>query len=204
MVMKKIFISILFITVFAAFAGAQTTTDIKKIDFPNFTFEIGDLSIKMKDGLQVAACAEKDEDGVAMGDIWNVSSESVAYGDLNGDGQPEAIVPMVANVCGGNMITNEAVLIYTIKKGKIEQMPTFEYFDEGCKAGEKGCNFARSAGVSVRYDEKEKAIVVETSFSTDDDAICCPSLYRETWFKWNGSAFAELKKGKITKRPPAE
>lgn len=202
--MKKIFITILFITGFAAFAEAQAISDIKKVDFRSFTFEIGDLSIKMKDGLQVGACQEKDEDGVAMGDIWNVSAESVAYGDLNGDGQPEAIVPMVANVCGGNMITNEAVLIYTVKKGKLEQMPSFEYFDEGCKAGDEGCNFARSAGVSARYDEKAKAIVIETSFSTDDDAICCPSLFRETWFKWNGSSFAELKKGKITKREVKE
>jgi hypothetical protein len=197
--MKKISGLIVSIIAFAVFANAQATTDIKKIDFTNFTFQIQKKSVKMKDGLEETACQEKDSDGIATGDIWNVSAESIAYGDLNGDAKPEAIVPMIANICGGNMTTDEAVLIYTIKGGKISQLPTFEYYDEGCAAGEKGCNFSRTPGVTVTYDAKEKAIIVENYFSTEDDAICCPSLSRQTWYKWNGSAFVESKKGKIIK-----
>jgi hypothetical protein len=202
--MKKISGLIVLIIVFAAFANAQASTDIKKIDFTNFTFQIQKSSVKMKDGLQEKACQEKDADGIATGDVWNVSAESIAYGDLDGDGKTEAIVPMVANICGGNMLTDEAVLVYTVKAGKISQLPTFEYYDEGCVAGEKGCNFARTPGVNVSYDAKEKAIIVENSFSTDDDAICCPSLYRQTWYQWNGAKFVELKKGKIIKREETE
>jgi hypothetical protein len=198
--MRKICGLIISITAFAAFANAQASTDIKKIDFTNFTFQIQKSSVKMKDGLEEKACLEKDADGIANGNIWNVSAESIAYGDLDGDDKPEAIVPLIANVCSGNMLTDETVLVYTVKGGKISRLPTFDYFDEGCKAGEKGCNFARTMGVIVSYDAPEKAIIVENSFSTDDDAICCPSLYRQTWFKWNGAKFTELKKGKIIKR----
>ncbi len=185
---------------FAVFASAQTVTDIKKVDFTNFAFQVKKETVKMKDGLQETACQEKDADGIASGEIWSNSADAVAFGDLNGDGKPEAIVPLIANVCGGNMITNEAVLIYTIKAGKIVQFPTLEYFDEACPPISKGCTFDRAPGVSVSYDAGEKAIVVETSFSTGDDAICCPSFYRQIWYQWNGKAFVESKKGQILKR----
>lgn len=102
------------------------------------------------------------------------------------------------------MITNEAIVVLTVKQGKITQPPVFEYHDEGCEAGTPGCNFARNPGVRVSFDAALKAIVVETTFSTDDDAICCPSLSRETWYKWDGNSFAEIKKGKIMKREVKE
>jgi len=198
--MKNLSILILTIIAVTASANAQTITDIKKIDFTNFTFQIQKESVKMENGLQDKACAEKDADGIPSGDIWSVSADTIAYGDLDGDGKDEAIVPMIANICGGNMVTDEAVLVYTVKSGKLIQLPTFEYFDEACPPISKGCTFDRSPGISVSYDAQKKSIVVETSFSTGEDAICCPSFYRQIWYKWNGKAFVESKKGQILKR----
>ena len=199
--MKKLLLTALTISALAVIAEAQFVfiDDVRKVDFTNFTFSIEKKDVKIKDGLQDNACREKNSDGDPVGDIWNVSSEAIAYGDLDGDAKAEAIVPLVANTCGGNMLTNEAVLVYKVKDGKYIQFPVFDYFDEGCAAGTEDCNLARVPGVSVSYDNKTKALVVANSFAADDDAICCPSFYRETWFKWNGTQFIELKKGKITR-----
>jgi len=200
--MKKL--TILIITIIALVSAGKAQTNLKGVDFTNFTFVIEKTKVKMKDGLQENACTKKDADGIPDGDIWSLEKESIAYGDLDGDGNEEAIISMIANVCGGNMVTNEAVLVYTMSKGKPLQLPTFDYYDEGCKAGEKDCNFSRNGGVLARYDGKEKAIIIETSFVTEADALCCPSFYRETWYKWDGSNFVEAKKGKILKREKSE
>ncbi len=197
--MKKLLVLIAAVAALCSSAAAQEAAAVRKIDFTNFTFRVGDKTVKMKDGLQDVACREKDENGVPSGDIWSNSKESVGYGDIDGDGREEAFVPLIANVCGGNMVTDEALLVFTMKGGKPVPLPVFDYTDEACPTGEK-CDVMRSPGVSVSYDAREKALVVENSFATDDDAICCPSLYRLTWYRWNGSAFVELKKGKITKR----
>lgn len=195
--MKKLIPAIAFLLAAASFAAAQEITDIQKVDFSNYTHKIGKDSIKFKDGLQTAACL-KDTEGISSGEIWSLDKSTVKYGDLDGDGKAEAFMSAVANVCDGNMITNEAVLVYTLKKGKIIKLPEFEYFEAPCKTGEK-CDLSRSPGVSVSFDEKAQAVIVDTSFSTDDDAICCPSFHRQTWFKWNGTKFTELKKSKIEK-----
>lgn len=198
--MNKSIFTIIAVVMLAASANAQKVVDLRKTDFGNFTFKVSDESFRLKDGLQVGACSKPNEDGIPTGDIWNYTTGSAVFGDLDGDGREEAIVPLIANVCGGNMITNEAIIVLTAKGGKISQMPAFDYHDEGCEAGTPGCNFARNPGAGVSFDAATKAIVVETMFATDDDAICCPSLSRQTWFRWNGTKFTELKKGKITKR----
>jgi hypothetical protein len=192
----KTFYLLILTTLFTSAISAQTITDIKKVDFENFTHRIKTDSVKIKDGLQIGSC-KKDADGVESGDIWNVSKETIGYGDLDGDGKAEAIVPMVANVCGANMITNETVLVYTLKAGKPTALPEFEYYDKGCEEGAEGCNYDRVMGVTVEYDAAAKAIAVANYFATDDDAICCPSFLRKTWFRWDKTKFVELKKGEI-------
>lgn len=179
------------------FVSAQKIRDIRKIDFTNYTHKIGKESVKFKDGLQEVSCL-KNSDGIPSSDIWNLEKSAIKYGDLDGDGIDEAFMSLVANICGGNMITNEAVLVYKIENGNAVNLPEFDYFEEPCETG-KVCEFSRSAGVSVSYDSKEKSIVVETFFATDEDAICCPSFQRQAWFKWNGAKFVETNKSAIEK-----
>lgn len=196
-IMKYFILAIVLLVSLSTPIAAQNNTDIRKVDFSNYTHKIGQLTVSLKNGLQPVACS-KDADGIASGDVWSLEKAAVQYGDLDGDGRDEAFMPMVANICGGNMITNEAVLVYKIEKGKIVKLPEFDYFDEGCETG-KTCDFSRSPGVGVSYDAKLKAIIVETSFSTGDDALCCPSLRRRAWFGWNGAKFVESQKSKIEK-----
>lgn len=193
--MKKIILAFAFSLAGFGFADAQNVTDIRKIDFTNYTHKIGNETVKFKDGLQVTACS-KDAEGIPTGDIWSMEKASVKYGDLDGDGKPEAMMSLAANVCDGNMVTDEAVLVYKLVKGKAVKLPQFEYFDDGCETG-KVCGFSRNPGVTVAYDAKQKAIIVDQYYMTDDDAICCPSLHRETWYKWDGVKFVEKRKSAI-------
>lgn len=193
--MKHFILTIAILISVNGIAFAQKITNIRQVDFTNYTHKIGDETIKFKNGLQKTEC-EIDENGIPSGDIWNIEKDFIHFGDLDGDGKEEAFISTIANVCSGNMITNEAVLVYKLQKGKIVKLPEFEYFEEACEIG-KECDFARNPGVSLSYDAEMKAIVVETFFATDEDALCCPSLHLETWYKWDGSAFKQFKKSKI-------
>ena len=74
---------------------AQTAADIRKLDFGNFTFRIGNSQITMKENIQAGACAKRRGRAPA-GDVWNVVPENITYGDLEGDGREEAVVPVLA------------------------------------------------------------------------------------------------------------
>ena len=177
---------------------AQAAAEIRNVDFGNFTFRIGNFRITMSENSQVGACAKRRGE-VPAGDVWNVVPENIAYGDLDGDGREEAAVPLFANACGGTMITGERVLVYTLRGGRPTLLPEFDYVDEGCEKG-KECGFSRSPVPLVVYDKDEKALVIENQYQTEVDATCCPSLYRRTWYRWDGSRFRPYKKSDVMKR----
>ena len=177
---------------------AQTATDIRGVDFGNFTYRIDNSPVTMNEGIQVGACAKRRGRAPA-GDVWNVVPENIAYGDLDGDGREEAAVPLFANACGGTIITGERVLVYTLRVGRPIALPEFDYVDEGCEKG-KECGFSRSPVPLLVYDKDEKALVIENQYQTEGDATCCPSLYRRTWYRWDGSLFRAYKKSEVMKR----
>lgn len=177
--------------------SAQKVTDIRKVDFLNYTHQFGERSVKLKNGLQDVSCS-RDKDGIPSGDVWSMERSAIVFGDLDNDGIAEAMMSAVANVCDGNMITDEAVVVYKLEKGRIVRLPGFDYFREPCETG-KPCELSRTPGVSLSYDNVARALVVETRYGDDNDAICCPSYRNETWFKWTGTNFTELKRSKITK-----
>lgn len=179
-------------------ARAQVATEIRNVDFGNFTFRVGNSRITMNENSQVGVCVKRRGERPA-GSMWNVVPENIAYGDLDGDGREEAVVPLFANACGGTMITGERVLVYALRDGRPTLLPEFEYEDEGCEKGQE-CGFTRSPVPLVAYDPDEKALVIENRYQTEGDATCCPSLYRRTWYRWDGSRFRPYKKSDVMKR----
>ena len=196
--MTRVLILISFLLLSGIATQAKPAADIRRVDFGNFTFRVGKFSITMKENLQVGACAKR-RGAVPAGSIWNVVPENIANGDLDGDGREEAVVPIFANACGGTMITGERVLVYTLRGGRPTPLPEFDYVDEGCERG-KDCGFSRSPVPLVKYDAREKTIVIENQYQTEEDATCCPSLYRRTWYRWDGSRFRAYKKSDVMKR----
>ena len=177
---------------------AKSTADIRGIDFGNFTFRIGNSRVTMSENSQVGACGKR-RSRAPEASVWNVVPENIAYGDLDGDGREEAVVPLFANACGGTMITGERVLVYTLRAGRPTALPEFDYIDEGCEKG-KECGFTRSPIPLVEYDAEEKALVIVNQYQTEDDATCCPSLYRRTWYRWDGSRFRPYQKSDVMRR----
>ncbi len=189
--MLKMIYSFVLVAMLSLVSLAQS--GIQSVDFGNFTFAFNDKTVKFKEMTQESACEKKDEDGIVDGDRWSFFKEGIAFGDLDGDGKDEAVIPLTATLCTGNMVTDEAVLVYTMKNGKPYLMPSFDYYVKACDEGEE-CGLSRSPGVSVAFDDENKAIIIETSFFTEDDALCCPSVKKQNSYKWNGSEFVEIKK----------
>lgn len=198
--MKIITAAIVFLFAGLRFADAQTFTNIRKVKFGNFTHQVGKKTLKFRDGIETSACREIGG-SFPEGSVWNVVTKNIRYGDLDGDGKDEAFVPLAANYCGGAAVSDETVIVYTLQNGKPVKLPEFKYVDDGCPKNAKDCNFIRSPGVTVSFDAKEKALVVKNYYATEDDATCCPSLSRQTWFKWDGKTFKQIKKSKIEKAP---
>ena len=191
-----VLIAILLLSAFAT--RAQAATDIRSRDFGNFTFRIDNAPVTMRENVQVGTCVKRRGRAPEAG-VWNVVPENIAYGDIDGDGREEEAVAVFANVCGGTMILGERVLVYTLRGGRPAALPEFDYVDEGCEKG-KECDFTRSPIPLVRYDAEEKALVIENRYQTEDDATCCPSLYRRTWYRWDGARFRLYKKSEVMKR----
>ena len=167
---------------------------IRKVDFANFTHRFGKESVVLKNGAQVGACGKNNRDNGA----WEIGQ--VAYGDLDGDGEDEAIVSFSASVCGGGGMLNDALLVYTYKGAVTRPMPAPDYADTGCALNAKECPLTSVPGVGVSFDKENAALVVESRFRHDDDALCCPSYSRKTSYKWNGKAFSVLKRGEVAQK----
>ena len=103
--------------VFVALAGATFAQgDIRKVDFKNFTYSahcLGETpqNIRVKNG---EFSKETQEDGYV--DRFYFQVFSVAYGDLNADGQDDAVTLTVCNT-GGTGNFSEG-MVYSMKAGK--------------------------------------------------------------------------------------
>src|SRR5829696_8931720 len=88
------------LVVIAATFAARAQSDIRKVDFKNFTYPAQCISetpskITVKDG---EFSREKQEDGYVDRFYYNVFD--FAYGDLTGDGHDEAIILGICNTGG--------------------------------------------------------------------------------------------------------
>jgi len=167
--MKKTILSTLFLLGLSVFSFAQT--DIRQIDFKNFTFEpfcVGEEAqkITVKDG---EFSEEKEADGYTERFYFKVYD--LKYADVNGDGQEEAIISSVCNTGGTGNFTNG--LIYTIKNGKLTVLTEFEGGD-------------RADGGLVSAKVVDKQLIVERNSPGEFGGSCCPEFIETTRYKWNG------------------
>ena len=169
---KKYVLAVLCLT-FSFVVAAKAQSDIHKIDFRNFTYEVYNLSgenkmkITVKDGEYFR---DEEEDKY----IFNVMD--VSYGDLDGDKKDEAVVTIVVNTGGtGNFSSGQ---IYTMKNGKPFVLTEFEGGDraEGGIAGAKIVS---------------NLLVVERNSPGEFGGACCPEVIETTRYKWNGKELVQ-------------
>lgn len=179
--MKGLICSVLM--VFAPAAAVRAQSDIRKVDFKNFTYLAQCISrtpqrITVKDG---EFSREKQEDGYV--DRFLFSVFDIAYGDLNADRRDEAIVLGICNT-GGTGNFSEG-FIFTMKAGKpslVGRIP----------GGDRAYGGLRSTRV------ENGLLVVESNDVGPEGGACCPQVIVTTRYKL--AAGRIVKSGKETRR----
>lgn len=154
-------ISSLALVLAAAFATTSAQTDIRKVDFKNFTYSpscTGEKpeKVTVKNG---ELSREKQEDGYV--DRFYFKVFHVTYGDLNGDGTEEAIVLSVCNTGGTGNFSEGSV--YSMKNGKPAVLANIE-------GGDRAEGGLRSARV------ENGLLVIESNDPGENGGACCPQV----------------------------
>lgn len=166
---------------FTTYAASQS--DIRSVDFKNFTYSAHCLSetaadITVKDG---EFLEEKQMDGYVDRFYFNVFD--IAHGDLTGDRQDEAIVLTVCNT-GGTGNFSEG-FVYSMKARKptlIARIPGGDRADGGLR--------------STRVENG--LLVVESNEAGPEGGACCPQIIVTTRYKLAGGRIVQS--GKETRR----
>jgi len=153
---------------FAASVFAQK--DITSIDFKNFTYQPScaedsgaGRSVTVKDG---EYSYEKEADGYT--DRFYFSVHEPVYGDLTGDGKPEAVVISVCNT-GGTGNFSEG-FVFALRNGKPVQIAVLP-------GGDRAYGGIRE--VWIENDE----LWVETNDPGEVGGACCPTLVVTSRYK---------------------
>lgn len=163
----------------ATLASAQT--DIKTIDFKNFTYEpfcVGEKpeKITVKNGEFMKETKMSEEYTERF--FFNV--EAPVYGDLNGDGKDEAVILSVCNT-GGTGNFSEG-FVYTLKNGKPALLTRIE-------GGDRAMGGLRGARI------ENSLLVIE---SNEGSAACCTEYVITNQYRLTGAKLTAS--GKETKR----
>ena len=178
--MKKLFF-VLFTLAFAAFA-VHAQADIHRVDFKNFTYSascVGEkpMKIAVKDGESTTTKKPDDED------YADFSIFAIEYGDLNGDGQDEAVILSNCNTGGTGQFTEG--FVYTMKAGK----PTLLLRIPGGDRGDGGLVSAKVVG---------GLLVVEQNAIDGAGGSCCPQFIDT--YKYSVVNAKLVQSGKIARR----
>lgn len=171
--MKLFFFSLLGILLINAVASAQV--DIHRIDFQNFIYSAfcGDdeqvKNIKVSDG----KIEEKSGD-----DYLRLNVQSIDYGDLNGDGNDEAVIITVCNTGGTGQFSEG--YIYSIKNGKTALTGRIAGGDR--------------AGGGLVSAKIETGLLVVESNEEGGSGLCCPEFVVTNKFRLNGNKLIDADK----------
>ncbi|HQU83526.1 MAG TPA: hypothetical protein PKY59_10390 [Pyrinomonadaceae bacterium] len=175
--MKKILLLSVFIFVLNLMAFAQS--DIRKVDFQNFTYEpycAGEETekITVKNG---EFSREKEMDGYT--DRFYLKAFQTVYGDLTGDGKEEAVILTVCNTGGTGNFTEG--FIYGMKGGKATLLTRIE-------GGDRAYGGLREARI------ENGILIVESNDVGEAGGACCPEFVVTSFYKLSGSELKETKK----------
>ena len=175
--MKSLITSLLMLCAWGGTAHGQS--DIRKVDFKNFTYLAHCVSetpqkVTVKDG---EFSEEKQEDGYV--DRFHFSVFDIAYGDLNADGRDEAVVLTICNT-GGTGNFSEG-FVFAMKTGK----PSLAARIPG---GDRAYGGLRSTRV------ENGLLVVESNDAGPEGGSCCPQVIVTTKYKLAGGRIVKAVK----------
>ncbi|MFL6467621.1 MAG: hypothetical protein ACJ72Z_06660 [Pyrinomonadaceae bacterium] len=177
------FFILLSLLIFAA-GACQAQSDIRKVDFKNFTYrphcageETQTLTVKNGE-----YSMEKQMQDYVDRLYFNIFS--VTYGDVDGDKTDEAIVLSTCNT-GGTGNFSEG-FVYKLQSGRPQLMARIS-------GGDRAYGGLRAANVV------DGLLVVERNDPGKDGANCCPELILSQKYKMTNGKLVEV--GKATSRP---
>lgn len=166
-------------------SGAKAQSEIRQIDFKNFTYEpycAGEDSAKIT--------VKKGEYALDKGDdklFFAVTD--VAYGDLTGDGSEEAVILTVCNTGGTGQFSEG--FIYAMKDGKIELLTRIE-------GGDRAYGGLRSAKI------ENGLLVVGRNDVGEQGGACCPEFVVMAKYKLEGKTLKQSGSDERRELYPAE
>lgn len=99
----------------------------------------------------------------------SIDPAEIVYADLTGDRREDAVVP----VASGGTLGNIAYLVLTLKSGAPALILT-RTLDRGSAGG-------------LRMAIEDSKLVETAAEYGAEDPLCCPSVLRKTWFRWDGA-----------------
>ena len=172
------------VLVLLSYAAVIGQTDIRKVDFKNFTFKAycaGEAPeiVTVKNG---EFSKETPMDGFIDRFYFNVNS--VSYGDLTGDGRDEAVVLTVCNT-GGTGNFSEG-FIYSVEAEKPKLVNRIA-------GGDRAYGGLRSASIA------NGLLTIESNDPGELGASCCPESIITNQYRLRGGKLVEA--AKSTTRP---
>jgi hypothetical protein len=110
----------------------------------------------------------------------SVDPRSVVYADLTADGRDEAIVP----VSSGGTLGNVAYLVFTLRAGSPQAVLT------------RTLDRSNAGGFGIEVQDGK--LVETVGEFGPEDPLCCPSVVRRTYFRWDGSRLQVESEERVT------
>lgn len=168
---------------------AAVSKDIRKIDFKNFTYNpfcAGEepQNVTVKDG----EFSDEKKDG-EFTDRFYFNVFSTNYGDINGDGNEDAVILSTCNTGGSGQFSEG--FIYELKDGKPSLLTRIPGGD-------------RAFGGLVEAKIENGLLVLEAYDAGKDGAACCPEFSVISRFKLSGGKLVETGKAERKVLYPAQ
>jgi hypothetical protein len=150
--------------------SALVKTNIRQVDFENFTYRIDGKAVRVRDGVRSVEGRN------------SISVERVTYGDLTGDGKDEAAIVIEEIGWGGTGVFS-CGYIYTLQNGRVRSLTRFEGGD-------------RADGGIVDVKIQSGLLIVERNEPERVDGkavgLCCPKYVDTTTYRWNGHRLIQV------------
>jgi hypothetical protein len=160
---------------------AGVVSNIRQVDFKNFTYQIGGKRIRLRNG------ESSGRENWRFDRNFQTRRDYIAYGDLTGDGNEEAALVLATQITGAAGTVAQYGDIYTIKNGQVIKLVDFTGTDLGCSVDGWDCHL-----INVKIERGN--LIVDRAEPTSDDSRCCPSMYRSTSYRWDGTRLIEIGK----------
>ncbi|HEX8396520.1 MAG TPA: hypothetical protein VF644_03795 [Pyrinomonadaceae bacterium] len=161
----------------------NSANDIRQIDFKNFTFtrQKGEEAIQFRDGKYVG-------DGNHKYDLMRI-----AYGDLTGDGNEEAIVLLRGRNTPASRILDE-VFIYGLKNKRAALLTNFE--------GRKRGDYILSIGsLGSNFRVENNILIIDQAVALEDDNDYIPTRFYTIKYRLNGKRMIEIERTELKSIP---